>query len=290
MRFLIFTWILVLGLLEIHSTLARDQWEILVDVWTYNVWGLPEPLADNPNRRAAEICRQLVAGPSPDVLLVQEAWYPSIRKIFKTKCGFPHVLDLDRRFRAGWFDSGLLILSKYPILESRRLTYLENGSPWAVDGEFETQKGAIAALVEFPDSLKIWVANTHLVARYSATDDGYLSQRTQQAATFFSWATRISGHLPLILGGDLNFDPTRDADSQETWRTLIAALPEIEGPDQSDPTAETYPGEGKIDHLFGNSLARQVSGDVYCRDSPLSDHFAWRSLFEVSHEHSECDL
>jgi endonuclease/exonuclease/phosphatase family metal-dependent hydrolase len=160
-------------------------------VVTYNIWGLPSPLLRHPERfnDLANTLNTLDA----DIILIQEAFTKRARALTQ--------LSNFRYFAWGpsskllHFSSGLLVLSKYPILETQTMTYSKCGG-----FDCFANKGALYARVLLPDGKMISVFDTHLNA------NGHSAVRYHQASELITFVRRYSSGLPAIVGGDFNGD------------------------------------------------------------------------------------
>ncbi|MGE4231756.1 MAG: endonuclease/exonuclease/phosphatase family protein [Bacteriovoracia bacterium] len=255
-----------------------------ISVLTINVWGLPnffiKKQALSKNERINQICKILKAS-SPDelgwdVIFLQEVWELSDRRKL-ADCGYSHTADLDYMD----FDSGVMILSRYPIEEDsiERLEFSENGffSRLFKDGEFLTHKSAIIAKIVHPKFGPIWFANTHLVSAYES-EDIYISQRKKQFQKFVDWAQEKSGSEPLILGGDLNTGP-----GKKDWKDYIDKTSKFSQAEYS-PAICTYEAETanmpcKLDHLFSSKHFESLSASLEHRFRNISDHLGWQTRF-----------
>ena len=151
---------------------------ILLSVLTLNIWGLPGGkqlgLAPFKESRVQGICRELKKG-QWDAIFLQEAWQKEDRQFLKT-CGYPYSLDSNDPRLA--IDSGLLILSRYPLHKAQRLTYppLDLDASVLEEGEALARKSADLVQMEHPEAGPVWLANTHLVSYYGeGVLDKYLS-------------------------------------------------------------------------------------------------------------------
>jgi endonuclease/exonuclease/phosphatase family metal-dependent hydrolase len=256
----------------------------LIKVLTYNVWGLPEFLAPFRKQRIQTI-REKLNQQHWDFVLIQEAWLKDDRKLLRD-CGYSYIVDLDGPGQG--IDSGLLILSRHPVIESSqsRLRYKKNGRLGSCfrDGEYFAKKSLIAAKFLHPVMGPIWVANTHLVAA-GGNPDTYAEQRTHQVEELLGFVSPKAAELPFILGGDFNCGP-----GTKVWSHLTKGLThfipheEISRPDKFN----TYYPEGapratQLDHLFLSRHFEHVEsrlrfedyfriGGQYLRPS---DHLGW---------------
>jgi endonuclease/exonuclease/phosphatase family metal-dependent hydrolase len=200
---------------------------------TYNVKGAPWPVTHGRGRalRAiAERLRQLrIAGRNPHVVLLQEAFSAGARAIAR-RAGYRYVVAgpdaaertamsasvADARFLAGrsfWhgeragkiFNSGLLLLSDYPVARTVRIAY----PAFACAGfDCMANKGALLVTIEIPGApTPVDIVATHLNSRRSArvADERSLHAYQRQVGLLsgFIQANRDPNH-PLIVAGDFN--------------------------------------------------------------------------------------
>lgn len=269
---------------------------ILVSVLTLNIWGLPDIgfkiLSPLRKERVAAICAKLKEASARrngwDIVLLQEVWVEKDRRNLQ-KCGYPFYAEVEDGSLP--LDTGLLVLSKYKIIETERLTYpaLLRFNLSEEDGESFARKSALLVKIEHPGIGNLWVANTHLVSQYSQTNDVYESSRRRQFIAFAEWASSMAGKEPLILGGDWNFGPR-----MPLWSLIEIHL---KGFSQGTATLNACTicppntmhtvNEGKVDHLFGSSHFSKVEGRQAMTEPmilpdltmSLSDHFGWEATF-----------
>lgn len=266
-------------------------------VLSYNIFALPNlsklgltlgsPMV---KERTDAFCEQLKYQASLhggyDIILVQEAWRKDVRKKLRT-CDYPYIVDEDSDSRI--LDSGLLILSRYRILSQRRVKYRRNGS-FALalkDGEYFAKKSVLIAEIDAPLG-RVFVANTHLVANYGQKDR-YRKQRMVQMRTLVKEALETAHLDPLIIGGDLNFQP-----GSPHWKEFRSRLKHFNQAPGADAQC-TYCGSNtfndnefkKIDHLLGSDHFEVSSGKpaftkvvkFVQKSMNLSDHYGWESTF-----------
>jgi endonuclease/exonuclease/phosphatase family metal-dependent hydrolase len=200
-------------------------------VMTYNIKAQPWPLASN---RAAAIdaigdrlARMRNAGRQPNIVLLQEAFTAQSHTLAE-RAGYRYLATgptqdsagpaapLGKAFAAAasWdrgeesapvFDSGLLVLSDYPILRVRRI-----GFPAGACAGFDclASKGVLIAWVKVPGSKQpVAVVNTHLNSRESTYVDLKRADRAQawQVADLSAVVAReVDPKTPAIFGGDTN--------------------------------------------------------------------------------------
>ncbi len=190
-------------------------------VLTFNIWNIF--FAAHVPERMAALEKVLSAAAARadgwDVVLLQELWSRKARAAFGAG-GYPFAAEVEDYNRPlGWLgavlgiqvDSGLKILSKYPVLEVRRRTYSKRGSLWRVfrDGEVLARKSALAAKLEHPAWGPLWVVDTHLIAAYP--DRAYTSRRKAQLMELHDFVRELMKEAPVIVGGDLNVGPKVNA-------------------------------------------------------------------------------
>ncbi|MCI4591751.1 endonuclease/exonuclease/phosphatase family protein [Sphingobium sp. BYY-5] len=219
-----------------------------LSVMTYNVQGLPWPVAWDRQEALARIGNRLAAqrqsGQQPHIVLLQEAFTPEAAAIAR-RAGYPYVATGpdtsaistlpatagDRAYltSARWdrgeglgkrVGSGLMILSDYPIVGQARMAF-----PAFACAGFDclANKGVLVAHLAVPGfATPVSIVNTHLNARKAAGVPIARSQRAfaRQVSLLadFVRAQVPQGHT-LILGGDMNIggDPARNAAFFGQW-------------------------------------------------------------------------
>jgi len=200
---------------------------------TYNVHGLPWPLAlgrDEAFGTIAARLRQLrAAGAQPHIVVLQEAFTAAAEQIGQ-EAGYRYEAEgppaemrsdapptsADLKFESGksWLkgeglgkalDSGLMILSDYPILAVRRAAFPD----YACAGyDCLANKGVLMAVVRPPGSATpVEIVTTHLNS-HAASGVGdrrstYAYQRQTDTLARFLKANAIPGY-PMVFAGDFN--------------------------------------------------------------------------------------
>jgi endonuclease/exonuclease/phosphatase family metal-dependent hydrolase len=212
---------------------ARSSAADGLSVMSYNVEGLPPPARLGRAASLARIGDRLAdlrrQGRQPDVVLLQEAFSAPAKGIAE-QAGYRYVADgpsagatnlapppsdtlafvreasrLDGEGDGKWADSGLRILSDYPIVKIRRMAF----PAWACAGyDCLANKGALIAWIAVPGSLRpIAFIDTHLNSRAAS---GVAKSRADQAYAYqVSFLRRfvdanVGNDSPAILGGDFN--------------------------------------------------------------------------------------
>ena len=171
-------------------------------VASLNIWALPFGLAPDATERINAIAQHLPSL-NADVIGLQEVWTPIARQTLVEvgkEAGFKAIWHRPMSFGG----SGLLVLSKLPILESHFTAFSVRGSPERLDhSDYHGGKGFIRLVLGTPAG-SIQVINTHLHARYarSLENDIYLAVRAAQATQIALAINRAQG--PVIAMGDFN--------------------------------------------------------------------------------------
>ena len=196
-----------------------------LQVLTFNLWDVGKAAGEYNDQRIRAVCRlfkETYENNGWDIILIQELWPLRERKDTLKDCGYPYALNLDREYSEvtnpwpyQWIteqtfddriDTGLRILSRYPMSDPKRHTYSENGSNgrlldtmssfftgkihldfevidlgkvgFTQDAEYIASKSAILVTVEHPEIGPILVVNTHLISNFK--DENYHEQRWLQ--------------------------------------------------------------------------------------------------------------
>ena len=192
-----------------------------LSVMTYNIEGLPWPVRFGRDAAFLQISARLralrMAGEQPHIVVLQEAFTDDAKRI-GGDAGYraPAIAPRDRDFQLGarllsgersgkLVDSGLEILSDYPILSVRRMAF-----PRYACAGFDclANKGAVLATIAVPGmDMPLAVVDVHLNSRRASrvADDRslYAYQRQIDALDQFL-ATSLKAGTPLILAGDFN--------------------------------------------------------------------------------------
>ncbi|EIZ80217.1 endonuclease/exonuclease/phosphatase [Novosphingobium sp. Rr 2-17] len=208
-----------------------------LSVMTYNVEGLPFPVVTGRPAALAQIGDNLLnlrqRGLQPHIVALQEAFIPQAKAIAE-RAGYRYVaygptgaqagsVPIDAstvpaydRYKAqsSWLkgetegkfvDSGLVIMSDYPIVASRKMAFPQD---MCAGYDCLAAKGVLVAWVQVPGhSQPIAIADTHLNSRaasgvaVSRADAAYRLQ-IAQARRFLD--TNVSPRSDLIFAGDFN--------------------------------------------------------------------------------------
>ncbi|QIW99625.1 hypothetical protein AMS68_005143 [Peltaster fructicola] len=289
-----------------------------IRVVSLNCWGL-KFISSHRRARLAEIGRQLAcATPPPQIVGLQECWtqedYLTIRKL--TTCILPH----GKFYHSGFFGSGLVILSAWPIEESNMYPYPLNGRPAAFyRGDWYVGKGVASARIRIGSRSKdvIEIFCTHLHAPYEAEDrDSYACHRTAQAWEIAKHMRHAAERGHMVIGmGDFNMLPSslahRLIEAHSPCRDVWRLLKPDSAVGSSDSSAEKVRGRpvptvrvslaengATCDSIFNTwSWSKQMKKDMKAnRHSSINknalDPAAKRLdyIFLYSNVHQKCQL
>lgn len=227
-------------------------------VMTYNVKGLPFPAAFGRASALARIGENLenlaLTGHRPDIVALQEAFIPEAKAIagqagYKYLAIGPQQADaspapssadqdygtpnLARKAswvkgetEGKWVDSGLVIMSDYPIVATRKMAF-----PQDMCAGFDclASKGALIAWIRIPGQPQpVAVADTHLNARSAsgvsiARANTAYGQQLSALRTFIG--QQVGRKTSLIFAGDFNVghDPDRVAAARAEMMTATGS-------------------------------------------------------------------
>lgn len=272
---------------------------------TWNIWDIPGSLSREARlpRIAAALAAMAADPEGPEVVLLQEVWSARRRPLLRPI--YPHVAEAEQYWRnpTNWLagpvewlrgsyttiDSGLMTLSKHPVMAVRRYRYKAGRSP--------ARRSALAALIESPDLGPVWVVNTHLCAAYPGTTN--TPTRLAHLEELGAYLKTLRDH-PVIVGGDFNVappstgplpawshDPLLWPAAMDAALTGFNAAPEGAGhltyTATHNPWADPREGDNRLDYIFAGPGLTASEGRVAMterhalgrgRPKPLSDHFA----------------
>ena len=296
-----------------------------LSVMTYNVHGLPWPVAENRHVALQAIGQRLwqmrQAGRQPHVVLLQEAFTEDAKRIGQIggyryvgygpaasaagetplwEAGFSALMTA-MKSGTPWkaVDSGLAILSDYPILSMRMGAF--SGDACA-GYDCLANKGALLASIALPGAPRpVMLATVHLNARFASGVPANVSDRAYALqlglVDRFLNANRDPS-LPLILGGDFNnagrirsalllrhATAMWRADGMSSIGEVLSRLPVKAVPNRALPPACSrnkdwqFQSSGASAHIMPVRLSLPFGLE---RDgSALSDHFGYAESYRV---------
>ncbi|HEX2911642.1 MAG TPA: endonuclease/exonuclease/phosphatase family protein [Chloroflexia bacterium] len=215
-------------------------------ILTLNAWGVPLFSKDRADRLEA-IAGQL-ALMRLDLAAIQEAWWEEDRQRLR-QGGAQGGMPYSHYFPSGVNGSGLLVLSRYPIVDATfyRFRLASRPDRFPREQEYFGGKGIGLARIKTPASLLDFY-DVHPVAQY--TSDEHDLYRAHRAAAAYEIARFIQANSgsdhPAILCGDFNMRPDQFA---------YQALKSLAG--LADAYSTLHPGE---------------PGYTYAHDNPYASH------------------
>lgn len=173
-----------------------------------NVWGLPWPASRIRDTRMRMIAADLPAL-ELDAAAFQEVWTPTVREILVEggrRAGLPYAWHRNELLA----NSGLLVLSRWPIREVRFTRFALGGLPQRIQhADYYGGKGFVQCVLDLPVG-EFELVTSHLQAGYGRVGyaDEYLGHRVAQMIEL-ALGVAVS-ERPLAVLGDLNARPQRD--------------------------------------------------------------------------------
>lgn len=273
----------------VESPLPTQNWLSspgALSLLTYNIWGL-YPIAGGRARwRYKEIGKRLAPF---DIIAIQEAWDKKTDAVVRNS-DFPFI-SYGRRAHHLVGGSGLITLSRYPILETEFLRYQN-----CVGFDCLADKGVLRTRILLPDHTQIDVYNTHLNAGVHIGLDLSDKVRERQLEQLSKWIESRSQDLTAIIMGDTNSpeDSVNYDQMKQSFQALdLYRLFHFSGPEYLGYTWDAQENAWipqlpewmmqpmRIDYIWlrgcKNPLlydARVAFKENVKKGKPLSDHFA----------------
>jgi endonuclease/exonuclease/phosphatase family metal-dependent hydrolase len=305
-----------------------------LSVMSYNVHGLPWPLALGRAEALKAIGDRLASmrahGDQPHLVLLQEAFTPDAKAIAR-RAGYPYAVngparsdraatpadsaaqqfaEGDRALKGegdGAFeDSGLLVLSDYPVLDVKRMPYAR----YACAGyDCLANKGAVLVRVKLPGADQpLSVIDTHMNSRrasgvpHTRSDTAY-GWQAEELRAFVSG--NVPAAAPAVIAGDFNIGSTAYRRAMITGGggvlpgaadALRTALGKgLKSPDQTAAQAIVKKGKDWMFARGGCSTQLKLAGVAvpFGREpdgKSLSDHFGYVADYTVENAPATCGV
>ena len=144
----------------------QDQRPSKIEIISLNCWGL-KYISKHRHDRLAEIGLRLASRRTRiDIVGLQECWTQEDYEIIRRQT--QDILPYGKFYHGGVFGAGLVILSRWPLIESSMFQYPLNGRPTAFfRGDWFVGKGVACAKIKYgPDCHDIMeVFCTHVSSR-----------------------------------------------------------------------------------------------------------------------------
>ena len=169
-----------------------------LSVLLWNVWNLPSCLTDKNSKGRAKNISPLLK--PYDVVILNEAFVN--KKYLLEQADYPYMKKLGRQW---WtiFDSGIIILSRFPIVETS-WTHYKQRSGW----DIFAAKGILKCRIQLNDTQQIDVYGTHMQAGNTTRHQVTRHAQAIQAAEFVLKGSPAGNTV--LFAGDLNMGPTKD--------------------------------------------------------------------------------
>ncbi len=296
-----------------------------ISVLIYNVYGLPWPILTgrrDPMKQIGEILGEMrIEGTEPDIVLLQEAFtmksqpipeyggYPNVVGGPKTKDKAPKLSeDVNPEFSAGrsfWkgekmgkkLNSGLAILSNFPILEKHTLPFKRHE---CAGFDCMANKGILVALIQIPGVPEpIYFLTTHMnsgIQTSGVSSDRSLIAHNLQMREIADFIRNFPGEgRALVYGGDFNMKQDRDRLSKiskqgqqsfiRVYCTLNVDECEIRMSfDSDEPWLDTQDLQGFFDgeRIKIRPIIVEALFDEPVNGEKLSDHDGYLVVYRVS--------
>jgi endonuclease/exonuclease/phosphatase family metal-dependent hydrolase len=212
-----------------------------------------------------DLIANVIKNEKPDLVALQEVDFHTNRakgydvtSELGIRCGMAPLFGKTMDYNGGEY--GIAVLSRYPILESRRVELPHK----------QDEEPRIALMIKVAvSSDTIWFISTHFGYKYEDV-------QMQQAEKINQMVSSL--HYPVALGGDLNAEPASRPIKymEETWLRTY---------DPQDPGL-TFPSSGpvkKIDFIMCYPAGRwTVLSDKVIQNGEASDHFAYMTTVQLN--------
>lgn len=178
-----------------------------LSILLYNVWNLPSCLTDGNSRaRAAKIAPHLS---KYDVIVLNEAFLnkPVLLSSLDAAGSHPHRKRLGRQFYTP-LDSGIVILSRYPIVASAAQHFRRRAGV-----DVFAAKGIVFVRLQISPTHQLDLYGTHAQAGAAPSHQRARAAQAAQISNFIDTHSPLSERTetrPVILTGDLNMGPVLD--------------------------------------------------------------------------------
>eukprot|EP01112_Ceratiomyxa_fruticulosa_P014964 TRINITY_DN4346_c0_g3_i1.p1 TRINITY_DN4346_c0_g3~~TRINITY_DN4346_c0_g3_i1.p1 ORF type:complete len:261 (-),score=32.46 TRINITY_DN4346_c0_g3_i1:81-863(-) len=175
---------------------------VSVSVLLWNVWNLPSFLSDHRSKERARIIATSRIFENYDVVILNEAFINK-GELLRNKV-HPYIATLERRWNS-IFDSGIVVLSKYPIMEIFR-EYFVDRTGW----DCFCSKGLVLCKIQVNEGEEgvLNIVGTHMQAGNSNADQRSRFGQSGQVARFL--AKHCNQYSKIVFGGDINMGPVLD--------------------------------------------------------------------------------
>lgn len=178
-----------------------------------NIWGLPVIAPDLTER--VKGFAETIKTNQYDIIILLELWCKREQDIL-IKAAEEVNINYYHYFRPGigfvmWpliHGSGILVLSRFPIIESLYKRYSVNGNPYMIHhADYYGSKGCGLVRIQINKNQQIDLYCTHPQASYKSDRSDYLPCRMSQAFEMCKFIENSKKNELVIISGDLNSYP-----------------------------------------------------------------------------------
>jgi len=273
-----------------------------VKILSYNLYLRPPPIhdewSDYKNKRVELIGENII--PNYDIIAFEEAFGSlNFRKEklieYGKKSGLKYsYTDKAQSILKLSIDGGLLILSRYPIVEKDQIQY-----PRGCHSDWLSIKGALYVRLDIGDNKFINIFSTHLQASYedypppSSKSPQVRMNQILRLSKFIHKKMKYHENEPCFVMGDFNVDAVRQPEEIEKkgWYTDKSELVD----EDLDVYAHSNEFIALVNILKGNLegvpdeyMTKEIADELLSTDSELSTKFNVRELiydFQVPKSH-----
>lgn len=288
---------LVLKHYEAHALSLRQSQGIL-DLLSYNTWGLPIELVGHDHERRFKSMADSILDLEKDIICLQETFHPRLREHLLTKLGQNYYTLSDYRcsneivpFIEKDCYGGLMTLSIYPIMYEIFYKYPTSDKTSII--EKIGSKGFLLSVIKYGDR-NINVINTHLYAGDNKHAEDMRIDQLEYMKSVLDTVLNIEN--PTFMLGDINIHHPDVAPSDaylfiDDMMAFTDTKPTLSDHDfTSDSNCNKYVSAdnrpSKLDYIFYKNLDHKSPKILYqsrCLDSknPMSDHFGWSVTMKI---------
>lgn len=264
-----------------------------------NMWGLGMGISADREQRMRAL-GEAFPTLGADIIGLQEIWLESDQK-YLLRQAQNAGLEHGHYFRSGVIGSGVMTLSRFPILEAHFQAYRLSSRPeYHTQGDYYAGKGMGLVRLQTPYG-DLDVYNTHAIAQYAPDyqDDlaGLRASNMYEAANFIQ---HFSHHNPAIVLGDFNVNPHQLGYQLLCTLANLTDCYEVIYPNDlsitfslDNPYNSNYREPERIDYVCvrdGVNIAlTPIQAEVTLKRQPdypykpYSDHYGVQADIEISH-------
>gem|GEM_PF-144044 len=191
----------------------------ILKVLSWNIYMLPRSIANSSSTIRAKAIGEILNESNYDVIVLQEAFSYKSRKIIweQLKARYPYSAGpANQKAISLKTNSGIWILSKYPIMRSQSIVY-----KFRVGWDAFSRKGALLLELDV-DGMVVQIVGTHLQS------SGGETIRKEQCMELYNGLLKMNQKdgVPQIICGDFNID--KDS-SKSDYQFMLDALNAVDG-------------------------------------------------------------